>query len=135
MKLVDYKKLAPAINADVTAILAKHGLKLTKLKASIEEGIGTIRYTIVAVDLKMTTDAGDATTSEAEMFKRDAELIGLNPKWLGRSIRSGGVSYVIAGLKNTRSPKCVVMARDGKTYLTTVAEIIRLIGKTEEATL
>ncbi len=94
MKLVDYKKLAPAINADVTAILAKHGLKLTKLKASIEEGIGTIRYTIVAVDLKMTTDAGVATTSEAEMFKRDAELIGLNPKWLGRSIRSGGVSYV-----------------------------------------
>jgi hypothetical protein len=108
MKLAQYKVIAKDVNADLTAALAKHGLALVKLTAGVDEMLGEVRWTITARDTAMTE------TPEEIRWKQYAKVCGLNPEWLGQTVRFGNGPATIAGLLHTRSEKSVALTQGDK---------------------
>jgi hypothetical protein len=64
MKLVDYRKIAPQVSADIAAALLKHGLKMQPFGARIDERLGIVRMTIEAADVNHKAADGTLTTPE-----------------------------------------------------------------------
>ena len=125
MKIADYRKIAPALNADLAAVFEKHGLKMGKLNASIEERMGTVRYSIQCADMNATAADGSATTPEAERYKAYCALRDLKPEWLGELFSMGRQTLKVTGLRDTRSAKCVTVTdvNNGKAYVCTPEQV------------
>ena len=121
MKLSDYRKISDAINADLKAVLEKHGFRTTKLKATIEESLGILNLRIEAADVNHKSADGSTTTPEAEIYKQLCSLYELDAAWLGKTFRQGRDEYRLTGMRNTRGAKniTIVKVADGKTYVTT----------------
>lgn len=117
MKLSAFRKIAPALNEDLRAAFEKHGLKVAKTGATIDERMGVVNMRIAAADANLKDANGDSTTPEALRFKQMAALYDLSPSDLGRKFAMGGKEYVVAGLKNGRGTKPILVTRDGKTYV------------------
>lgn len=111
MKLAEYKKISSQVNAELTAVLAKHGFKVSKLNASIEETAGTLRLTLGCTDTNHKDASGALTTPEREYYKQFCTMHGLKPEWLGETVTFGGIAHTIEGMKNTRSDKCILVKR------------------------
>jgi hypothetical protein len=121
MLLKDYKLISPAIYADVRATLAKHGFEVTKSSASVDEMLGEIKLSFVAHDTRMNE------TPEQIRWKQYARVLyGLNPEWLGQTLKFGNGPAEIGGLLNTRSEKCVLLLQDGKRRICTPDQAIRV---------
>lgn len=126
MNLIEYRKIAQQVQADITAALAKHGLKVKPFGARIDERNGIVRMTIEAVDVNLKAADGSATTPEAEYWKQIAALYDLKPGWLGQEITISRRVFKIAGLLRGRKTKNVQIVRDdGKTFVTTPEDIAR----------
>lgn len=113
MNLSQYKKISAQVNADLTAVLAKHGFKVTKLNASIEAISGTLRLTIGCADTNHKDASGAVTTPEREYYKQFCTMYDMKPEWLGDTVTFSGEKHTIAGMKNTRSDKCILVERTG----------------------
>jgi hypothetical protein len=124
VKLSEYRTIAPAINKELEELFKRHGLKMGKLGASIEEHTGTVRYSITCGDMNLKDASGNATSPEAERFKLHAHLFGMKPEWLGNSFTMRGAKYTIAGLKSGRSSKCVILEKDDKRYVMTPEDVV-----------
>jgi hypothetical protein len=115
MDIKTYRTKADAINADLAALFEKHGLKMGKLTASVNESGGTVRYTITAADQNLKdARTGESVTPDHLYYVKSASLYGLKPEWLGQAFASGGRTYTVVGLKNTRARNKVVVRRDGE---------------------
>jgi len=117
MKMIEYRKIAPAINADLKATLAKHGFNVSRMSASVSELDGTVRFKIDAADANLKDANGVKTTPEAERFKLNADIFGMPLTWLGAKFVANGRGYTLVGMRETRSRKClVVTSDDGRTF-------------------
>ena len=122
INLAQYRKIAEALNRDLEATFAKHGLKMGKLSAGIDDFAGTVRYTITASDANLKDKDGNATTPEAQHFKRMAELCGLKPEWFGLPFKNGTRDAKIVGMRLGKSAKSILFEMDGKTFVMTPEE-------------
>lgn len=127
MKLIDYRKIAKQVEADLRAALAKHGLTLKPFGARIEERLGLVRMSLECVDANLKAADGSKTTPEAEYWKAAASLYELDPKWLGEEFTSNRRLYRVVGLLRGRKTKVVQLehVETGKTYVTTAEDVIR----------
>lgn len=124
MKLIDYRKIAPAVAADIAAILLKHGLKMQPFGARIDERLGTVRMTIEANDVNHKSADGMITTPEKERYKELCSIYDLKPEWLGQSFSMGRVAYKITGMKK-RGDKCILVecSDNSKVYIMTPEQV------------
>lgn len=124
MKLVEYRKIAPAVAADIAAALLKHGLKMQPFGARIDERLGIVRMTIESVDVNHKAEDGTATTPEKEIYKSNCYLFDLKPEWLDQTFTMSKVAYKIVGMKK-RGDKCVLVERSDnkKTYIMTPEQV------------
>ena len=120
MKLIEYKQIAKAIDADLDALFKKHGLQPARRIAKIDEALGIVKISLELRDLNHTDASGNVTTPERELFRTQAQFVGLKGEWLDQEIKLGGRQFTIDGLKQ-RGKKCVVIKQvaDGKSYVTT----------------
>lgn len=126
MKLAAYKLISKEINAEITAVLAKHGLSVPRgISARIDEHLGVVRLSIEATDTNHKDASGEATNPERELYKQQGFIYGLKPEWLGTEILSAGRPMTIVGLK-ARSAKNPVIIADqaGKRFVTSVDAIL-----------
>jgi hypothetical protein len=120
MKLSDYRAFSAALNAEIKTALAKHGLVESGINAAINEETGEVTLKVKA------RDANATTTPEAVHWNREAEVYGLNPAWLGETVKFGQGEAKIVGLLNTRSLNRVALDMDGKRMVCTPAALIRV---------
>lgn len=125
MKLSEYRLIAAKVRNELTAVLAANGLTLTHMRVGIEEGAGTVRFTIDTADAKLKDKEGNAVSPDGLRFQRYGSLFRLKPEWLGTEVMYGGKTFKIAGMRETRSPKKVVLERDGKSYVCTPMDILK----------
>jgi hypothetical protein len=128
MTLEHYRKIAPKVEQALEAALIAHGLKMGKLRVGVDSFAGTVRFTIEAADTALKDKDGKPTTPEAIHWNQYAQVYDLKPEWLGATLKNGGKTFVIRGLRMTRSPKNVVLNHDGKTYFTTADAVRRQLG-------
>ncbi len=70
------------------------------------------------LELGRIGDDGQAVTKFREAWDQLAPIYGLEPEWFGRTFRSGGTEYRIAGLApRRRKPVLVDRTRDGRQFL------------------
>ena len=113
MDLKTYRTKADAINADLAALFEKHGFKMGPLTASVDEAGGTIRYTIRTEDVNLKDANGNAVDADRLYYVNSGKYYGLKPEWLDKEFVSGGRTFVVLGLKNTKAKNKVVVARKG----------------------
>jgi hypothetical protein len=139
MKLSEYRKLAPALNEDLRAVFLKHGLKMGKLTASVDELSGAVRYSITADDMGLTDASGAATTPEAERYKAHCGLYGFDPAWLGGTFmaasRGAAQPFTVLGLLDTRSEKNVSVMVGGKKMRMSPETLVRCVKQTPRVPL
>jgi hypothetical protein len=123
MNLPEYRKIVDALNADLAATFAKHGLKMGKLNAAVDSLSGTIRYTIVAADAALKDKDGNAATPEALRYTNYAQMMGMKPEWLNQTFRAGNNEYTLRGLKDGRATKSIIVERGGKMYVMTPFDV------------
>ena len=109
------------LDADITAVLAKYGMKLDRRTARI--GIGKL-------ELKITALVGSAEEQEAQAKARvntAARVYGIAGEVYGREIRFGGEVFrvVDADLKNPKNCFSLTRVRDGKGYKCSAEHIRR----------
>lgn len=80
------------------------------------------------LELALISDDGTVQTREAQDWKRHAVLRGFDEDDLGKTFRSNGRDFTIAGYK-PRSRKRPVLARaaDGKMYVFPVGTVLMLL--------
>lgn len=129
MKLAEYRKRMPAVNAALTAALKAHGLNVMKLNTGVDELAGTVRLTIEAADADLKDATGKPTTPEAERYKQFCEAFGLERSWLGKEYDG----HRLLGLSDRRGRANVVVLRvaDGKRLLTDADSVRRRLGAGE----
>lgn len=99
MKLIDYRRIAPTLNAELKAVLAKYGLEAGKINATVEESLGIVRIKLECVDQNLKAADGSATNPDREMWKRYAEMLNLKPEWLDQEVAFGSESFKVVGLQ------------------------------------
>lgn len=127
MELNQLKLIGKALDAELTALFAKYGLKLANRSATVYPSSGEVKYRITLTDTNLKDASGNETTSEAERFKKEAFLYGLNPTDLGKTFRSGGREFKIEGLKGGRSRKSLLVSSNGKRFVFDPADVVRLL--------
>jgi hypothetical protein len=125
MKLKDYKAVSPAMYRELDVLFAKHGFSVKKLNAGVDEHFGVVSLSIKLADLNFTDAAGNATSSEAEFYKANCTYVDCKSEWLGMSFKTGGRTYVLTGMRNTRGAKCITVTRDDDKRFVYTAEGIR----------
>lgn len=123
MRLSEYKAFSAKMYLDLEVVFKAYGLKVGKLSAAIDEHAGTVRLSVTLNDAMLKDAGGNATTPEAERYKRLAQMFGCKPEWLGRTSRQG---YKLLGMKDTRSAKCMLIQRDGRTYVATSIDVAKM---------
>jgi hypothetical protein len=116
MKFEQYKAIAKQIDEEINAVLAKHGLKIGRRNANVDELAGTIAYRVTLVDLNLTDDAGNKTTPERQRWLAFAPVFDLDLDWLDQKIKHNP-AYTVVGLREGKSEKCVVVEKGGKRYV------------------
>jgi hypothetical protein len=126
MNLSQYRAIAPALNADLRAAFEKHGLKVAKINAAVDEIVGTVTVRLQLADMCLTDASGEATTPERQRWHRDAAMFGLDVGLLDQPIRLNGRLYIVKGLLSIQSEKCVSILRDdGKSFRCTAKDLRR----------
>lgn len=125
MNLKAFKMIAPAIDKEIEAVFAKFDLKVGKRSATINEVEGTVSFRLTLVDKNLKDEKGNASTPEAERYKKNAVYFGLKPEWLGQTFKVGPKSYKITGLRAGRTSKPVLCEIDGKGSFILSAEVVR----------
>lgn len=124
--LKDLKRVGPALDADLKAVFAKHGLTWVKRGATIDPGNGSVSYRIT-----LSTSAGGRDDVARADWDRSAARLGLRPEWFGREIRAVGAPHnvTIIGLmpKRTKYPVLVEDPALGRR-LYTVDYVRRMLG-------
>lgn len=127
MKLADYRKISPQINADLAAVFEKHGFKLKPFGAKIDELLGIVRMTLEVADVNHKSSDGRTTTPEAEFYKQMHGLYDLKPEWLNAKFKSNGTEYELLGMSHGRRAKCMLIKRtsDNQNRICTPEDIKR----------
>ena len=134
MKLSEYRKISSAVSADLKATLAKHGLKMGKERAVIDELNGTVRFAIECADVNLKDVFGNASNPEREFYKNNCRYVEMKAEWLDKPYRTNGREYRVVGMRNTRSPKCVLITRSDapdKKFICTPEDVIRAFAFAE----
>ena len=134
MKLNEYRKIAPAVEADLKATLAKYNLTLRPFGARIDERLGIVRMTLECVDANHKAADGTATTPEAEIYKSHCMIFDLKLEWLNQIFKMSRDEYRIVGMKKGRAEKCILIERvsDKKVYVSTPESVRAHILLTEK---
>ncbi len=122
-------RLGDEIEAAVQAVAQKHGI-------SIKRGRGKYDRQACSLTLEISTIAADGTVQsrEAAEFKRYASLFGFRPEDLGRSFKSNGKTFTIAGVNpKGRVRPVLATGDDGKTYTFRPEDVRRLLAPLPEA--
>lgn len=132
MKLIEYRKIAKEVEADLRAVLARHGLDLRPFGARIDERGGRVSMKLECVDKNHKDADGNQTTPEREFYKANAGYVDMKPEWLDTMFSMGGATYSVAGMK-PRGAKCILIKRgdNGKVYVSTPESVAAFIKLTE----
>ena len=124
MKAADRRRLTDAAIAALEKVAADLGLTVEAKGGTYDAGHFTTKFRFCCVG-----DDGVAITPERENFSKYAEMYDLSPDDLGRTFRSHGKVFTIAGL-NTRARKRPILcdADDGKTYTFREDDVRRLLS-------
>jgi hypothetical protein len=103
---VTVERLQNEVRRALAPIAEAHGIRLEMGRGSFSANAFTLKVegAVVAAD-------GTAVTREAEAFLRCAEVYGLKPEDLGRSILFRGGTAKIVGL-NSRASKMPILVED-----------------------
>jgi len=103
-----------------------------KLGVAIDLGQCTFEVSNCRFQLKIAVrdSSGKAITEEAESFKHNAKLFGLEPADLGKEFNFQGQPYTVCGLR-TKSRKYPVIARasNGKNYKFPCRTVLEALGR------
>ena len=106
-----FKRLHPALDRDLKAVLEKHGLKLIRNRASIDPDTGEVNLKVQLMFADVRDETGKETDPFRENFKRLAPVYGLIPEMLDREFSAGGEKYVVIGLDPKRTVKSIRLKR------------------------
>jgi hypothetical protein len=107
------KIIAAKVEAAVRGIAEEHGVQITYKGGNYTESSAVLKLEVAEIR------GGEAVTREAEDFRRNARLLGLQPEDLGREFKDwGGDTYKIVGAKvhSRKYPVLVKNLRTGKTF-------------------
>lgn len=107
------KIIAAKVEAAVRGVAEEHGVQITYKGGNYCESSALLKLEVAEIR------CGEAVTREAEDFRRNANLVGLQPEDLGREFRDwSGDTYKIVGLKpsSRKYPILVKNLRTSKTF-------------------
>ena len=116
------------LSSIISSILAEASDKLKAYGVVAEVGSGSFTDSNVTfkVNVSEVGENGEAKSREAESFKTNASLYGLDPSDLGKTFVDRGNNYTVLGLAPRRSKYPVLAVRgDGKKFKFRV-ETVRL---------
>jgi hypothetical protein len=108
------KNIRPEIEAALKEIAQRHGVVIKCGNGSYTNSNFTLKLEASAIDAV----TGAVATKEAEAYKRNAPLYGLQADWLGQTFQSySGDSYKVIGMK-PKSTKYPILGEraDGKVF-------------------
>lgn len=121
MKLSDYRKISPAINAELKTIFEKHGFDIRALRAAIDENVGIVKLSIELGDKNHRAADGSAQTPDAayylEHVKAYSSFTPLKAEWLNDSFSMGGRTYKLVGMKRKGKKNILIERDDGKVFV------------------
>lgn len=128
MTLDEYRRISKALNAELEATFKKYGLKLNRATARIDPYEGTVGVTIKLQDANLKDKDGNATTADAERFKKLCGLYGMTADALGLVMTVQGRKYEVVGMKDGRAEKNVLGKRDdGKVFVFKPSFVVRYV--------
>lgn len=104
-----------ALDAELTAVFAKYGIKVMGRTARVDAADGTYKFNI-----SYATPEGSATKLKKDeenfRFYANGSNTNLNPDWFGKKFRSGVNVYKIVGYNPKKRAKPVMLDCNGKSY-------------------
>lgn len=120
MNMHELKRIAPALDAELKAVFARHGLNWHTRSAKLAEQTGEMTYKI---QLRAPTVSGESP--ELITLKRDARMIGFDPAWAGRSFTLHGRTFVLEGINWAKKRYPIMASSAGRRYKLTVEDVRR----------
>jgi hypothetical protein len=127
-KITQFNKASAGIVAErVTAALQTLaqdlGLVIKRGGGTFGDGTFTMK-----LEISVVGEDGKVASRAAETFKQLASLYGFKPDDLGKTFRSGGKEYTIAGLVTRKRMRPLIASCGGKEYCFAVEDVRRLMG-------
>jgi hypothetical protein len=123
MTLAEYKKISDAVNADLRAALAKHGLNMGTVSGSIDATLGEVRLRILA------TDSAMGEPPEAIRYKQLCRLYDFHPDWLDKTLNFLNGPHILRGMLDRRSEKCILIENSKGRRMVCTPEQLRRVAK------
>ncbi len=98
------------------------GVSITPRGGSYGPGHYTLKVEVATI----ATD-GKVRTKQSEDFQTLAKLYGMSPNDLGRTFRSGGKEYTIAGLAPRKRARPIIASCGGREYCFAAEDVKRLM--------
>lgn len=127
MKLAEYRKVSPALYADLKTIIEKHGFIYKPGRAVVDERVGIVKLTLELADANLTAPDGTATNPDALRYLvLCRHYTELKPEWLNDTFSSGGHVYRLAGYTGRRGKNAFLIERqaDKSRRVTSEEQII-----------
>lgn len=117
-----WKRVSPALQADIQAAFKKHGVSMDPWRAGI--------FPDGRVELKITVGIPGVDPGQAA-FKTACQYTGLKEEWFGQTFRTYQGEYRINGFhpKKFKRPVSALSLRDGKSYVFPVEAIVNAMNQ------
>lgn len=134
MKLSEYRKISPAMNAELKTVFEKFGFDVRQLRASIDERIGIVKLSVELGDKGQKDETGATVSPDAlyytEFCRQMGEFTELKPEWLNRDFRMGGENYRLVGMKARGKNRMMILRlRDNSLRVTTEEQVALFFGR------
>jgi len=100
------KEIRADIDEALVGVGEKYGIELSAKNASFTPNTCTFK-----LELGVVGSDGVTSSKEAESYKVNAGLFGLDPNWLGETFTANGKTFKVIGL-NTRAKKYPVVVQE-----------------------
>lgn len=121
------KKIREEINAALTATSNKYNVTLRAGNASYDPTLGTATFKL---ELLALNAIGENRDIPAELFLKNADLIGLKKEDLHKEITVSGRKFTVAGYKPKARKNCILIkdVLNGKIFVTDISTAKRKLA-------
>jgi hypothetical protein len=111
------KSLREDINAALSDTAKKHNVTLRAANANYDPVLGTATFKLEVLALD---DTGEKRDIPAELFLKNAEMLGLRKNDLHKEITMSGRKFTVIGYKPKSRKNCILIkdSQSGKVFVT-----------------
>ena len=114
------KNLREDINTALIETANKYNVTLRAGNASYNPSLGTATFKLEVLTLSAD---GEKRDMPAELFLQHADFLGLKKEYLYKEISISGQTFTVAGYKPKARKNCILITRNGKTFVTDVQTV------------